>query len=181
MDNATIRGHLKPRDPEQPPGSPGRQSHRSRNSQRSGGARSGRQGGAGLHSLPEDDYQDYNHEARSAHSYNPSFIQPTIISYADDEHAGGPRASQMYPEDEGSYRLGGSEQGSSPRPESYVLTPASGIPSASDTAPPLHHQLSFKAELEHLASMFMMKPRKNQMWRPDGPKDVSPPTNIAVL
>lgn len=184
MDNATIPGRLKPRDPP-PPGSPERPRYRSppppvspdrrrsQYSQRSSGARSGGQRSAALVPLPESDPSNsHDHEAKSAHSYNPSFVQPTVMSYGeDDEHA--PPPSHAYDDDEGSYRLGGSEQGSPP-PASYLLTPASGIPSAADSHVHLHHQHSFKGELEKLASMFMMRPRRNHAWKPDGPKDVGP-------
>jgi hypothetical protein len=89
-------------------------------------------------------------EARSSRSPEPSFVQPTILSESHDN---------------GSYRLGGSEPGSPP-PPSFLPTP--GADSGSEG----HHMRSISGEIEHLASMFKMKPKRNNAWKPNGPMDV---------
>jgi len=91
-------------------------------------------------------------------SPEPSFIQPSVHSF--DPHARG----SYHREPEGS--------------DDDLYTPQQQHPSAlsipsptrSTSRPP---SFSLHGELAHLASRFMMKPRKNMMWKPNGPKDVS--------
>lgn len=125
---------------------------------------------------------------RSAHSPEPSFVQPTIpsdhfgsgsslhhqqssadVNTIRNPDSNSPQPSLLQPPTiqsygGGSYRGGGSTDGS-PRRQSGALSIAS--PARSTSRSP-----SFQDELAHLASRFMMKGRKNMAWKANGPKDV---------
>lgn len=141
-----------------------------------------------------------SHDGYSRHSPQPSFIQPTIPS---DPYGSGsirhresgsgevrtipggsgslrhqspdpsfiqPSVHSFDPYTRGTYHHDGEGSDDEYPPPQHPSALSIPSPTRSTSRPP---SFSLHGELAHLASRFMMKPRKNMMWKPNGPKDVS--------
>ena len=141
-----------------------------------------------------------SHAGYSPHSPQPSFIQPTIPS---DPYGSGsirhresgsgevrtipggsgslrqlspepsfiqPSVRSLDPYARGSYRPEAEDSDDEYPPQQHPSALSIPSPTRSTSRPP---SFSLHGELAQFASRFMMKPRKNMMWKPHGPKDVS--------